>query len=542
MERDILIDMSLTSAEDVKRITNVIAHEYAHSWTGNWVTCAWWDSLWLNEAFATGNSYVAENAVTSYTNADKRFIADRIRYSMIYDGEPDSHPIIQTVDRPEDADFGTITYSKGGSIVRMMQHMLTEDGFFYGMYLWMRDREQSTSTPENMLSAMTSAAHIYGSLRPDQTMQTIMQAWLEKKNYPMVFVQRNDFIGTVTLTQSRFTYSAPEPGDDQGYVWHIPITWTLLGGDFNDTFPSDYLEPGINDLEIDIQFNLAPIIVNLQYTGFYRVNYDSANWQLLVDALANNHELIHVNNRAQMISDSYAFAKAGIEPYTRPYDVVSAFLQYETEYLPIHMAVEMYMEMDSDLASLDPNGLVLHNYLELVLQSNYNAWGGIAEGLDDSFDDLLIKQEIVDAICARDLASCPVEAANAFAQWMAVPSNNPVNPNVRYAVYCSALRNGGRAEEDFLRAQLDVTYNPQEAHAIIRALDCTSSARKELKEAFEVIEASKSLAGHRDAVEILSRAVNDHQLKQRVVNFVQKRERELMRNFGKKANSILHQL
>ncbi len=39
-------------------VCSVVAHEMAHMWFGDLVTCPFWDELWLNEAFATYFSYV----------------------------------------------------------------------------------------------------------------------------------------------------------------------------------------------------------------------------------------------------------------------------------------------------------------------------------------------------------------------------------------------------------------------------------------------------------------------------------------------------
>ena len=42
------------------------------------------------------------------------------------------------------------------------------------------------------------------------------------------------------------------------------------------------------------------VILNVQQTGFYRVNYDLANWGLLAQHLLANHRQIHRINRAQV--------------------------------------------------------------------------------------------------------------------------------------------------------------------------------------------------------------------------------------------------
>ena len=68
-------------------------------------------------------------------------------------------------------------------------------------------------------------------------------------------------------------------------------------------------------------------------TGYYRVNYDEANWRMLIKALNEDHTQIHVINRAQLIDDALNLAKAGLLSYEIALGVTS-YLEKETEYIP----------------------------------------------------------------------------------------------------------------------------------------------------------------------------------------------------------------
>ena len=53
----LLLDPATAPLSVQKRVAEVVTHELAHQWFGNWVTMVWWDDLWLNEAFATWMAY-----------------------------------------------------------------------------------------------------------------------------------------------------------------------------------------------------------------------------------------------------------------------------------------------------------------------------------------------------------------------------------------------------------------------------------------------------------------------------------------------------
>lgn len=61
-------------------------------------------------------------------------------------------------------------------------------------------------------------------------------------------------------------------------------------------------------------------------SGYYRVSYDTANWQLLRSALATNYS--QVPGFSQILDDSMALALSGLVPYSEALSIVTANLKY----------------------------------------------------------------------------------------------------------------------------------------------------------------------------------------------------------------------
>ena len=52
-------------------------------------------------------------------------------------------------------------------------------------------------------------------------------------------------------------------------------------------------------------------IFNIREVGYYRVNYDEQNWNLITNQLISDHTAIGTMNRAQIMDDSLNLARAG---------------------------------------------------------------------------------------------------------------------------------------------------------------------------------------------------------------------------------------
>ncbi|GBP17198.1 Glutamyl aminopeptidase [Eumeta japonica] len=130
-ETALLYDRNISSSANQQRVATVIAHELAHMWFGNLVTMKWWNDLWLNEGFASYIEYKGVHHVhPDWQMLDQFLIAD-LHGVMKLDATLASHPIVQTVENPNQITelFDSITYSKGASVIRMLEDLVGAEKF-----------------------------------------------------------------------------------------------------------------------------------------------------------------------------------------------------------------------------------------------------------------------------------------------------------------------------------------------------------------------------------------------------------------------------
>ncbi len=107
----------------------VIAHELAHQWFGDKVTCKTWNDIWINEGFAVFGEHVAYEKILLSPSAFLQYLQGQKDYITSVDNGstyvPDAS--LMNVGR---IFHGRLTYAKGGYLLRMIKWMVSDPVFY----------------------------------------------------------------------------------------------------------------------------------------------------------------------------------------------------------------------------------------------------------------------------------------------------------------------------------------------------------------------------------------------------------------------------
>lgn len=114
---------------------DLVAHELAHQWFGNYVTCASWRDLWLNEGFATYLTAICHEHLISKTDFQQRMSSMK---SDIVKGDAGSVYVSDTTNNSR-LFSGRLTYKKGAFLLHMLRFKLGDAAFYAGIRTYLNN-------------------------------------------------------------------------------------------------------------------------------------------------------------------------------------------------------------------------------------------------------------------------------------------------------------------------------------------------------------------------------------------------------------------
>ena len=264
-----------------------MVHEVAHQWFGDLVTMKWWDDLWLNESFATFMGYKMTARLRPEWDMPSVFLRDETFTALNLDAVKNTHPIQAHVRKVEEAmhNFDAISYNKGGSILRMLESYVGEEGFRRGVSNYLKKFSFSNASGEDLWKSLGAASKL--------PVTKVAKDWLTRPGFPVVKVSAKE--NRATLTQRRFIVTGSVPASP----WPIPTT-IRSGGKTKPVFFDK------KSMTVDVEDG-SDLLLNVGRSAFHITLYDEKGYDNLARAFAS----LTPHDRAGLITDLFLFLQSG---------------------------------------------------------------------------------------------------------------------------------------------------------------------------------------------------------------------------------------
>ena len=399
-------------------------------WFGDLVTMAWWDDLWLNESFASWMGDKAVDHIYPEWKMWTQFVANDTNRALSLDGLMNSHPIEATVKTPAEVEelFDAISYSKGASIIRMLEHYLSPEIFRAGLQKYLTAHQYSNARTADLWDSMEEES--------GKPVKSLMDTWTGQMGYPVLnVVSKSDEQGLhLQFSQARFLFShLIEPDHDKSF-WKLPISvvtsWTEAPVPKLMESPQESITLPSPPPASKPWFKLNP-----DQTGFYRVNLNPQDWDALIPAITS--QTLSDTDRLGLQNDAYALSRAGYLPVSQFLAIAEAYRD-ETD-------ASVWRQLAGNLSDLD--GLLSEEECYPALKKLCkNLFGPLAERLgweakpNEGHLDTLLRNVALSQAGYYGDAKVLSEAQYRFEQYLQKPSS--LAPDLRGVVYSLAAQQG----------------------------------------------------------------------------------------------------
>ena len=207
----------------------LVAHELAHQWFGDLVTCRDWSQAWLNEGFATYFETVWREANLGWDEYQRDVFEIVGRY-LDEDGERYRRPIVCNVYRDPIELFDRHLYEKGGATLHMLRGELGWERMKRALQLYVSENATHNVETIDLVRAIERAT--------GRNMRGFFAQWIDRGGHPEIEIRSSWDAERSALTleiEQKQTVDNDHPAYtfdiDAGFVAALPATIARDAGD-----------------------------------------------------------------------------------------------------------------------------------------------------------------------------------------------------------------------------------------------------------------------------------------------------------------------
>ncbi len=185
MENPRLTFLTPTLLARDRSLVSLVAHELAHSWSGNLVTNSTWNDFWLNEGFTTYFERRIMEALYGKEYADMLAVLGRQDLQTVVDDlgadSPDTRLLLDIGARDPDDVTGDIAYEKGALFLRTIEEAVGRQRFDPFLRSWFESHAFQSATTAQFL------AYLQDNLlknQPEAASRLQIEAWVNGPGVP----------------------------------------------------------------------------------------------------------------------------------------------------------------------------------------------------------------------------------------------------------------------------------------------------------------------------------------------------------------------
>jgi len=224
----------------------LIAHELVHHWFGNYITCASWEDIWLNEGFAV----FLTGLVYEHTSNGYWYIPWKESLISSITSKPDGSVYVDDISLPSRIFSSRLSYKKGAFLLHMLRWELGDEDFFLAINNYLNDSNLAYgyATTDDFIQHLETTA--------DTSLTEFFDDWFYGEGYPQYTIEYLQYdSNNMSLTVMQ---TSTEPSVDY-FEMHLPI---LLVGDSKDTLVVVHNIYNQQTFEVDLDFKVRSLVLD----------------------------------------------------------------------------------------------------------------------------------------------------------------------------------------------------------------------------------------------------------------------------------------